>query len=281
MKTYLDYKNQIERFEDVANIVKVIEKIAAASVHSLKKEVINLNNYTTEIEKTLAQLSLFYLPKEQPLLQKRETGKKMLVILTGDRELVRGLWHKIINVFLRSHAQYQSVVVVGTKGKNYLEEERIPITKSFTDISDTLSKEEIEQITNYIFNEFKNKVLFKVDILYPHFISLSEQQVVFTSFLPFEFDLAEKREEPLGLPIFEPSKKLIFSNLLQKYIRIFFHKIIKETKLSELSARTVAMEHASAKTDEFIQKTTLNYKKERRRFMTQKQLESFTAHKTI
>ena len=54
-----------------------------------------------------------------------------------------------------------------------------------------------------------------------------------------------------------------------------------ETKLSELSARTVAMEQATAKTKELIQKLTINYTKERRRVVTQRQLESFAARKII
>jgi len=281
MKTYLTYKNQIEGFEDVADTVKTVEKIAAASVHFLKQEVASLNLYASEIEKTLARLSLFYQRKEHPLLQKRKKGQKSLVIIAGEKGLVGGLWHKIITLFLENRDQYQSIAVIGAKGKNYLEEENVPIERSFTGLSDLLSEEKIKHITDYIFDEFKKGTLFKVDILYPRCISLAQQQAEFVSFLPFEFEPAREKKDSLGFPVFEPSKKLIFNNLLQKYIRVFFYKIILETKLSELSARTVEMEHASTKTDEFIQKLTFNYTKERRRFITQKQLESFAAHKTI
>ena len=62
---------------------------------------------------------------------------------------------------------------------------------------------------------------------------------------------------------------------------VYFQKIIMETKLSELSARTVAMEHATTKTVELVQKLKLNYTKQRRRVITQRQLESFTTHKII
>jgi len=108
-----------------------------------------------------------------------------------------------------------------------------------------------------------------------------------TSFLPFTFSkhLEEQNKalvnKPLGLPIFEPSKKLFFNSLFQKYIEIFFHSIILETKLSEISARTVAMEHASITTENIIQKITAYYLKQRRLIETQKQLESFSIHKNI
>lgn len=281
MKTYLTHKNQIEGFKDVAAMVKTIEKIAAASVHFLEQEVANLIVFSAELEKVLARLSLFYQNEDNPLLNQKKTDKKMLIILTGDKGLVGGLWHEIISLFLDKRLQYQSIVVVGAKGKNYLEEEDVVVIKSFSELSEIPTEEEIGKITDYIFAEFKKGALSKVDVLYPNFISLAEQQAVFVQFLPFEFKLEEKEEGLLGFPVFEPSKKMIFNEILQKYIQTSFYRIMMETKLSELSARTVSMEHASTKADEFIKNSTLNYIKDRRRFITQKQLESFTAHKTI
>lgn len=69
--------------------------------------------------------------------------------------------------------------------------------------------------------------------------------------------------------------------MLENYVKVSFAEIALETKLSELSARTVAMEDAAAKTEKLIKKTTLGYSKERRESETQKQLESFSAHKIL
>jgi len=281
MKTYLNYKNQIQGFSDVADTVKIVEKIAASRIHFLKQKTANLNIYAAEIKKVMARLSVFHQKKEHPFLKKRKSGKKALVILAGDKGLVGGLWHGIAAAFLENRKSYQSIIAVGAKAQNYLKEEALPIAKSFAGLSDNPAKEEIEQIANYIFAEFRKGGFWQADILYPRFISLAQQQNEFIQFLPFDFGLSKEKQEAAGLPIFEPSKKAIFDKLLQKYIRVFFHKIMMETKLSELAARTVAMEHASVKTDEFVQKFIFDYKKERLRFMTQKQMESFAAHKII
>ncbi len=314
MKTYLAYKNQVQGFQDVSETVKTIEKIAASSVHFLKQETISLNVYAKEIEKVLSRMSLFYQERKHPFLQERDDGKRALIILTGDKGLVGGLWHRTVSVFLENISQYQFVVTVGNKGANYLREENIKIAKSFNQISD-ISHQEIKRVSDYIFGKFKGGEFSKVDILYPKFVSLAEYQPSFISFLPLAFSVdsldqsnavgtgnqmfsfeaargsvirkegksrsvAEKKVGN-GLPIFEPSKRKIFDRLLQKYISVFFYKIVIETRLSELSARTAAMEHASVKTEELIRKFTLDYTKERRKTITQKQLESFTAHMTV
>jgi len=284
MKTYIEYKNQIQGFKDVSETVKTVEKIAASSVHFLKKKVVNLNLYTSEIEKVLARFSLFYHPKGHPLLQRKKNGEKAVVIITGDKGLTGGLWHKIINAFLENGRQYKKVIVIGTKGEYYLQEENIRVIKSFTEFVDIPKHEEIKMITGYLFDGFNKGVFSEVDILYPEFISLAEQQPAWHSFLPFEFTLInpkEGAENAFGLPLFEPKKEIIFERLLQKYIAIFFYKIMLETKLSEFSARTIAMEHATATTEKLIQKLTLDYAKARRRVATQKQLEIFAAHKII
>jgi len=279
MKTYLVYKSQIQGFENVSETVKVVEKVAASSVHFLRQEVNNLDLYSQEIEKILSRLSLFYQKSTHPLLQKK-SGKRMLVVLTGEKGLVGGLWHNVINTFLTNRVEYDEVVVVGSKGESYLKEEGAPIVKFFPS-SDGLPQEaEIKQITDYVFDKFTEFNFSKIDILYSKFFTLSQQEPVIINFLPFQFKLSSI-EAGIGLPIFEPSKSIIFDRFLQKYINIFFHKIIMETKLSEFSARMVTMEHASAKTEEFVQKFTFDYIKERRRLVTQKQLESFAVHKII
>ena len=298
MRTYLAHKNQIQGFKDVSETVKTVEKIAASSVHFLKRKVSNLSIYATGIERTLARLSLFYQNKNHPLLRNSGEGEKALIILTGDKGLTGGLWHRVVNEFLENfkRRRFQFVITIGVKGENYLHEENMPVMKSFSRFSDIPSEEEIARVTDYIFYEFEKGTFAQVDILYPRFVSLAEQRPFLVPFLPFkftggysgqkiqspkEFKPATEKERGAGLPIFEPSKKKIFSRLLQKYIGIFFHKIIMETKLSEFSARTVAMEHAAVKTEELIRKFALDYMKERHRVVTQRQLESFAAHKII
>ncbi len=291
MKTYSAYKTQISEFKDVSETVKTVEKIAASSVHFLKREVSNLDSYAAEIEGALSRLSLFGPKKENPLLREKNAGKRAVVVITGDRGLVGGLWHAVTAAFLDKNGRGEYVIPMGEKGENYLKEENVPIFNA-------LKAGDEGAAADYIFSGFKKGSFSRVDILYPKFFSLADQRPSFIPFLPFDFKSLEiggyggknapRRESggktpgiADGLPIFEPSKQKIFGNLLQKYIGVFFRKIALEAKLSELSARTVAMEHAADKTDKLVGKLNIDYAKERRRSVTQRQLESFAAHKVI
>lgn len=280
MKTDLAYKNQIVGFENVSETVKVVEKIAASSVHFLKLEVASLRAYASGIESVLARLSLYYKDNEHPLLKKK-AGKRALIILTGEKGLVGGLWQGLVSTVLDKKGLYDHLIVVGTKGSNYLKEEGVRVAQFFVSSIDLPDKKEITPVVDYVFGGFNKNLFSQVDILYPQFISLAEQAPAIVSFLPFQFVVEGKNSGAIGLPIFEPSKKEVYERFLQKYISMYFHNIIIETKLSELSARMVAMEHASVKTDEFVKKFTFDYTKARHRIATQKQLESFAVHKII
>ncbi len=289
MKNYLKFKGDIEGFQDVLDTVKTVEKIAAASIHDLKAQVQTLQSYKQEIAKTLDRFSSFRVQKNHPLLQKNKQGQKWLIIIGGDKGLVGGLYNHLINTFLQNSQHYQKILVIGQKINAHLEEEGVLPEKVFPAFSDLPTTEEVKAITDFLFSTFINKKFATLDILYPSFVSLAEQNPVTVPFLPFDIEehqpaglvgQADLNLQP-GLPIFEPTKQIIFDLLLEKYISVYLYEFILEAKLSEFGARTVSMENASGKTKKFITKLKSSFIKERRKNITQKQLESFTVHNML
>ncbi len=288
MKKYLEYKNKISGLKDVLETVQITEKIAASHIHFLRNEVENLENYIQLIEKILSRLSVFYNKKNHLLTTERNYGQKAIIVISGSKGLVGGLYHNLISSFLNQNQTYETIITLGKKGTRYLQEEKVDVDKIFTDDSDIPQSQDIEAMTNYVFSLFSKRNFKNIDILYPQFISFSEHQPKIVQFLPFDFDPKEIQEDKdyldkdnIGFPIFEPSKSLIFEDLLKKYIKVFFYKIIMESKLSEFSARVITTEEAAIKTKEVIKNLKLTYFKERQKNLTQRQIESFVAHQVI
>jgi F-type H+-transporting ATPase subunit gamma len=284
MKTYQSFRNQDKGFRDVLETVKAAEKIAASSVHFLRQEADCLNKYAEEIRKIMERLTEFVSDTQNPLLTEKKTGLRAIVLLAADKGLVDGLWHSMVNALLDRLGDYDFFIAIGQKGQKYLREEKIAIDKSFDQLENDGGRKSRDEVTEYLFSGFINGKFSKVDILFPRFISISEHEPAIVPYLPFSFRPPAERQnirEAPGFPIFDPSKKTLFHDLLKKHIELFFTRIVHETTLSELSARTVAMEHARVKTDRLIQKITFDFLKERRQIATQRQLESFTAHNTL
>ncbi len=279
MKKYIDYKNKVEGFKDVSLTVKTVEKIAASHIHFLKERTKNLNTYSKTVELILARLQKFYLDEDNVFLKKGNSRQKLLVFLSADRGLVGGMYHKLANFLLRQKDEYHYIVTIGHKGRDYVQEEGLEVLKNFSFRDYLPTVEEIHNISDYIFKIFKQKPFKQVDVLYPAFVGLVNQEPRIIQFLPFNFSQSQNEASQIfGLPIFATKPRELFNKMLKKYIKIFFTHLILEAKLSEFSARTVAMEHAAVKTEEILNKVKLDYFKTRRRLMTQKQLESFAVH---
>ena len=164
MKFYKKFKNSIQGFKDVSETVKTVEKIAASSVHFLETEVANLNEYTEEINRILARLSSFYRTKTHPLLEKKYAGKNLLIVLTGDRGLVGGLWHEIVNTFLKEN-KHEVLLVLGAKGKKYFQEEKLSTIDLSFNFSKTLvifSLQKFPKLSIFIVEEDNSFIFFTI-----------------------------------------------------------------------------------------------------------------------
>lgn len=283
MKAYFKYKSDIAGLGDVSETIKATEKISAAKIHSLKVGVKQLNEYIFELERVLMRVSQFYFDEKNIFLKKGHQKEKAVVLVTSNKGLVGGLYHNLVNFLINDLDKYDFTVVIGKKGVKYLKEDEVALDKTFLNLSEYVKHDEVSEIADYIFNLFESKGLNNVDLIYPEFISLSSQKPKLIEFLPFEFKTDKEKSEPssdtLGFPVFEQSKKEVFKYCIKKYISVFFFKIILESKLSELSARMVATEHASEKVKEIIGKLSVSYFKERKKFITKTQIESFVVHK--
>ena len=135
---------------------------------------------------------------------------------------------------------------------------------------------------NFIKGNFRS-----VSVLYFKSASIGEQQPLCVPFLPFVPSVNYNDKEvtvsdtTLGWPIIESSVPDLLDNLFKSFIQARLYSFLLEARLSELSARTVSMEHAAQKTKEVVEQLQLQHARQRRHVSTQKQLESFTAQNMI
>lgn len=291
MKKYLVFKQRKEEFQEIRETIKVVEKAAASYIQILEKRVNVLQNYKNSLEVALGRMTqLMRETKNHSLFQSRSQGKRILLLVTGNKGLVGKMYHNLVEKALVNRDYYQEIWTLGEKGKEYLHEEGIEsrlLSYPGEEVPETAG---LEAMGEELVRSFRQKKWKSIDILYPYYISLEDQQPTLVRFLPFTFskvalDLKNNGLTSLpqaeGWPIFEPDALTILDILIKQYIKIFFIQVIFEAKLSEFSARTVTAQDIVSRTDDMIKKIHLDFLKERKKSLTQKQLESFNVHKTI
>lgn len=286
MHTYNQFKNSELMVAGVGEMVRTIEKIAASRLHQMNDEVSRLDAYAQELSRVLNYLSHAGAATVHPLTS-AGGGESVLVIVGGNKGLVGGQNHDLVSVYMGHAHEYQQVIAVGRTVAQLLEEEHIRPGTHFDGFDEGIAAPAVSAISDYLFDAFGKESWKRVDILYANYLTISRQEAVIEQFLPFTFPPAEEtQKDPLAplesaLPVYEPSPSRVYNRFLDLYIRVRFYKLLLTAKLSELSARTIEMEHAATKADGMLAKIRHDYAKERRANSTLKQLSSFQVSRMI
>ncbi|MFQ6049635.1 MAG: F0F1 ATP synthase subunit gamma [Candidatus Paceibacterales bacterium] len=290
-KKFIFFKKQILEIENIGETVKALEKISAANVHNLKITSQRITDYEKVLKKIFCDMAEKHI--SHPLFRKIQTPKRLKVILTTERGLCGALLNQLLDFFQLSLKDYylptrpkkDKILVIGERGKKLLQERRIKIDYFFHGTKDIPKEEDTRKIKDFIISQFLAKKFNQVLIFYLEFETLAIQTPTFFSFLPFD---KEKFKEEMGgeirpisgYPIYEPNQKQIMDYLIKEYLGLVFYQKVLETKLSELSARTVAMEEAGQKAQKLINQLSRQYFRQKRETIT-KDINDLYAHRAI
>lgn len=283
MKYYAEHIETITGLIDVGETIKTIEKIAASSVHAARIEARNLALYRSTLESSLARLVSYVDTNKHSLLHPHTKKGALLIVLTADRGEVGGLWHQVVEKALAQADSYTHLVCIGTKGAQYLAEQGQAVFETLQGFEDVLDTEKVYHTNERFMHDFLHGAYARVDLLCPWYTTLEGQTTSLTTLYPFTVlpPTESAAEEALGFPLFEPSAQAVYRTLVSKYARVLFLSRVAEAKLAELVARTVAMEHAVAQTEERKRASIQAFRRVRRESVTQEQSISMNALQTI
>jgi len=284
-KKFLSFKKQIAEIEDIKETVKALEKISAANIHNLKIVSQQMEDYEIAIKKIFCRIE-----KEKifhRFFNKPKTAKTLKVVLSTEGGFCGGILNQLFDFFQSDLKKDDQVLVIGEKGKKLCRERGIKFSWFFPGTKEIPKEEDIREIKEFIISLFLSKKFGQVLVFFPHFESLAVQRPKIFSFLPIdkkkfkeEIKIKEDVGEVLGYPIYEPSPREILDYLIKEYLGlVFYHKIL-ETKLSELSARTIAMEEAGQKAKDLINRLFYQYLRVKRETIT-KEITDLYAHRSI
>ncbi|MCD6177741.1 F0F1 ATP synthase subunit gamma [bacterium] len=282
-KEFLSLKKQISIIQDIRETVKALEKISAANLHNLKIISQRMKDYERSLKKIFVELE--EIPFSSPWCVRSSSLPDLIVVLGPQTGLCGEFLHNLFDFLKNIVKENNKVLIIGKKGLSIAQERGIRVDYFFPATKEIPSEVDIKKIKDFILNQFLKRKVGKVVIIWPAFRSLALQEPTITIFLPIDSKELRKeigeREKSilLGDPIFEPSSKEIMNYLMEEYLSMVLYQKILETKLSELSARTVFMENAGEKAQNLIQNLFLRYSKARRKTITKEITELYVHHK--
>jgi F-type H+-transporting ATPase subunit gamma len=297
-------KNRIRSTKNIKQITKAMEAVSAVKMRKSEVTALKARPYALsalEIFKGLSARLDHNISDLSPLLQKNDSPKKCLVVITSDKGLAgsfnTNVFKKAVEILSKDKKNFD-LVTVGKKGRDFLGRRGFNIVKDFLGAGDFADIEETTPISTFVKSGFLEKRWGKVTLLYTNFMSALKQEVITREILPFSFESISKivdgitpeRGRYANMPSFigqkeqgltykfEPNPKDVLDELLPTLLEVEMHHAVLEANASEHSSRMVAMKNASENAGELIDELTLVYNKARQAQIT-KELTEITAGK--
>ncbi len=283
MANLRDIRRRIKSVKNTAQITKAMQMVAASKMRKAQLAALAGRDYAQLLNRVIVSVRDAIEPGCHPLLERRDGGKELVILMTTDKGLCGALNTNV----LREAASYDPAktlfVSIGRKGTQFLARLKRQMIADFP-LQERPTFPQCKQISKFCIEKFLDHTVDKVTLLYPRFINTLTQAPTAYPILPITSldEVGIKTDyEPLppiegGLE-FEPSPDAVLEAILPAYIHYLVYQTQLGTRASEHSARMVAMKSATDNAKNLVKDLTLEYNKARQAGITNEILEISTA----
>jgi F-type H+-transporting ATPase subunit gamma len=270
-----DIRRRIGAVKNIKQITRAMQFVAASKLKRAQDATLSSRPYSEKIDEVIADLAAVLDADHDPLLARREHGKRLFVVITTDRGLAGPLNTNTVRFALKEILEHEgevAVVTVGRKGRDALRRARLPMEAHFAGFGDRPSFADVTPLTRLITDDFLAGDMARIDLIYPQFVSTLVQRPSLDQLLPIQ-----PAPDTDGIPghqfLFEPNASTVLRQLLPRYVATRVYQAILETTASEMSSKMVAMKNATENAEELIEDLTLSYNKVRQANITREMIE--------
>jgi F-type H+-transporting ATPase subunit gamma len=277
----------VKRRKAIRNIRKITRTMELIATARFQKALIRANEasaFTRKIAELAADLSANAGALTHPLLEKRETVKRVLMlVITSNRGLCGGYNAAILREAAPAVRPWMPpaappgslhLELVGKRVIAWCRYHQIPSQASYTHFEDKPQYAEVEVLANRYLEMYISGQVDRVDVAYSKFINAAKQVPMVETLLPLDTVVSESGAPAAKAPAvaveyeFLPGAKEILEEILPVSFKIRLFKCFLDAAVSEQIARRVAMKAATENAAEMIKSLTLQYNRARQAQIT-------------
>ena len=284
MATAREIKRRIRSIQNIGQITRAMEAVAASKMKRAQDQVLSTRAYAQKAWEVLTHLASQQAADEamHPLLQVRPVSNIGLVFMTSDRGLCGAFNHNMIRRALEfieaSGETTVQLITVGRTGRNFMLRLGQPIVAEFSDLPDSPRLIDITPIARVAVDSFLDGQFDLVYMAYTDFITTLTQRPTIKRLLPIQPTELETqamaeyvedvRPTMVSEYIYEPDPRTILDGVLPRFTELQIYQAVLESIASEHSARMVAMRNATESAEELVGGLTLSFNKARQQAIT-------------
>jgi F-type H+-transporting ATPase subunit gamma len=271
-----EIRNRISSVSSTMQITNAMKMVSAAKLKKAQDSITATLPYSNKLSELIKSMSASLDSAESnPLFEKREIKKPLLIVITSNKGLCGGFNSNIIKEVYSLVSNYGTntpdLLTIGKKGNDILSK-KLNVISSHKEVYDNFSYSVVKEIADEVMKRFENEEYDEVVLVYNHFKNAATQIITKEQYLPI-LDNSETNASVSGDYIFEPNRVKILDELIPKSLAIQLFKAISDSIAGEHGARMTAMHKATDNASELRDDLRLTYNKARQTAITNEILE--------
>ncbi len=273
MASLQEVKSRISSVNTTRKITKAMELVSTSKLRKAKQSYENVLLYSNRIDDIFHNLNT-KINDWNEIIKLDPSLPRIFIIITSDIGLCGGYNNNIFKLFKENVSEKDYVIILGNKGVRTLTKhvKKENILLEFSHVGDEPDYDIVMLITNKISSLlFANKVhsIHLLDTKYINSLTYEAEDRKIYPFSKRNKELLSTKNQINNTIEFEPDPKTVIKKALPLYLGAIIYSSIASSKVSEISARRIAMENATDNATDIIEYLEKEYNKARQAKITE------------
>lgn len=279
MASMRDIKRRKGSIQSTQQITKAMKLVSTVKLQRSKQHAMDARGYFSYMYRTVQSMLAKAGTIQHPYITPQESGKKAVIMITGNRGLAGGYNSNVIKLITRGEFKKEDLVIytLGSKGREAMARYGYELAEDYSQMIEEPEYVDAMRLSANLLNAFKKGEIGEIYLAYTHFKNTVVHEPVLMKLLPVEPDTnsadsmaVESTEATDDIPMnFEPQEQEALDLIIPKYVTSLIYGGMVESVASENGARMQAMDAATSNAEELVSKLTLQYNRARQGSITQ------------
>ena len=283
MGSLKEVKNRINSVKSTRQITSAMKMVASAKLHKAQGRIENMLPYQQKLNEILTNFLSTDATFESPYTEVRPVMRVAVVVFSSNSSLCGAFNANVVKMLGETLEEHKSlgkenilIYPIGKKVEIAVKKLGYTPQGSYQEMAEKPSYVQAYELAALLMQEFVEKQIDRVELIYHHFKSMGSQILTREEYLPIDLSKVESTAATEGSEkrgfqndyIVEPSVGQLIADLLPKVLSQKLFTVLQDSNASEHAARTLAMQTATDNANELIQDLTKQYNKSRQQAIT-------------
>jgi F-type H+-transporting ATPase subunit gamma len=267
-------KRRIASVRSTRQITKAMELVSASKLRRAQEQAKSSRDYRELAYDLLKRLGAISELGRQPLFEKRKVKTRLYIIITSNTGLA-GAYNANVLKMLTKHLQEDDgsrvnshVITIGSKGAQFVRRlTNVEHLAAYPPFGDHPTANDIRPMLNTVIEQYRDKSVDEVYLIYTQFKSNLVQQATSQKLLPAPLPEGEASDNTISN--FEPDVETVIDQVAIRLIEAQIWQDVLESLASEHAMRMISTKNATDNANELIDDYTLELNTARQAAITQ------------